>query len=338
MDKKNIVVTGGAGFLGSFLCDVLLREGNHVICIDDFSTGHVRNIESLLRNPDFQFLKLDITQPFDLESFPELEPFKVKFLGVQEIYHLALPTAVKGFEKFRMAGLLTNSIGSRNILDIAVKYKSRILLASSATVYGERSKEAKEEISEVEEGVVDHLNPRACFNEGKRFAETMFATYGDVYDLDTKIARIFRTYGPRMPLFQGHQIPDFILNVLEGKPIVIMGDESTTTSLAFVTDVIDGLIRLMRAEKGVGPVNLGSDVETKISDIAKKIMELTEANVDITYEAVPPHMMNLGLPSLGKAREKLGWVPLVRMDDGLKKAIDYVRANKLLLTNGGNGG
>jgi len=338
MDKKNVLVTGGAGFLGSFLCDALLKEGNHVIAIDNFSTGHVRNVEPLLRNPDFQFLKLDISQPFDLESYPELEPFKVKFLGVQEIYHLALPTAVKGFEKFRMSALLTNSVGTRNVLEIAVKYKAKILLASSATVYGNHDAKAGAGIHEAELGIMDHLNPRACFNEGKKFAETMFQTYADVYGIDAKIARIFRTYGPRMPLFQGHQIPDFVLNVLDGKPVAIMGDENSTTSLSYATDIVDGIIRLLRAGKTIGPVNLGSDVEMKISDVAKMIMELAESKVDIEYEGLPPHMVNLGLPALDKAREQLGWIPLVRLEDGLKKTIDYVRANKLLLTNGGNGG
>ncbi len=338
MDKKNVLVTGGAGFIGSALCDALLKEGNHVICIDDFSTGYVRNIEPLLRNQDFQFLKLDINQPFDLESFAELEPFKVKFLGVQEIYHLALPTAVKGFEKFRMPALLTNSLGTKNVLDVAVKYKSRILLSSSATVYGAREEKAGLNVHEDEVGVMDHLNPRACFNEGKKFAETMFSTYADVYGLDAKIARIFRTFGPRMPLFQGHQIPDFVLNALEGRSLVIMGDAQSTTSLSYVSDIVDGMIRLLRAEKGIGPVNLGSDVEITIEDVAKKIMELTEVTVPISYEPQSAHMINLSLPSLDKAREKLGWIPLVRLEDGLKKTIDYVRANKLLLTNGGNGG
>lgn len=309
-----------------------------MIAIDNFSTGHVRNVEPLLRNPDFQFLKLDISQPFDLEAYPELEPFKVKFLGVQEIYHLALPTAVKGFEKFRMSALLTNSVGTRNALEIAVKYKAKILLASSATVYGNHEAKTGTGIHEAELGVMDHLNPRACFNEGKKFAETMFQTYADVHGIDAKIARIFRTYGPRMPLFQGHQIPDFVLNVLDGKPVVIMGDENSTTSLSYATDIVDGMIRLLRAGKTIGPVNLGSDVEMKISDVAKMIMELAESKVDIEYENLPPHMVNLGLPALDKAREQLGWIPLVRLEDGLKKTIDYVRANKLLLTNGGNGG
>ncbi len=334
MDKKNVLVTGGAGFLGSFLCESLLKEGNHVICIDNFSTGHVRNIESLLRNPDFQFLKLDITEPINLESFPELEPFKVKFLGVQEIYHLALPTAVKGFDEFRMQALLTNSLGTKNVLDLAAKYKSRAVLSSSATVYGERQPGHTDGVEETEFGTLDHLNPRACFNEGKRFAETMFATYADIYKLDLKIARIFRTYGPRMPLFHGHQIPDFVLNALEGKEITIMGDDKSITSLSYVTDIADGLIRLMRAPAGIGPVNLGSDEAITIGEVAAAIMKITEKQVEIAYEAQPPYMMNLGLPSLAKAREKLGWIPLVRLEDGLKKTVDYIRANKLLLTSG----
>ncbi|MFZ2681933.1 MAG: NAD-dependent epimerase/dehydratase family protein [Patescibacteria group bacterium] len=337
MDKKTVLVTGGAGFIGSFLCEALLKDGNRVICIDNFSTGHIRNIEPMLRNPDFQFLRLDINEPFDLEGYPELEQFKVKFLGVQEIYHLAMPTAVKGYEQFKLQILLANSVGTRNVLEVAVKYKAKILLASAATVYGSREPDA-DGVDESELGVVDHLNPRAALNEGKRFAETMFATYADVYGLDAKIARIFRTYGPRMPLFHGHQIPDFVLNILDGKAISVSGDVNTTTSLVYVTDVVDGLLRVMRAEKGIGPVNLGSNVSLKIADVAQKMMTLAESEVNIEYEPHLAHMIPLALPNLRKAHEQLGWLPLVRLEDGLKKTIDYVRANKLLLTNGSNGG
>ena len=333
MDKKIVVVTGGAGFIGSFLCEALLKAGNRVICLDDFSTGHVRNIEPMLRNPDFQFLRLDINEPFDLESFPELEPFKVKFIGVSEIYHLAMPTSVKQYEKFKLQILLTNSVGTRNVLDTAVKYKSRVLLASTGAIYGARPSGDADGVDETELGIIDHLNPRAALNEGKRFAETMFATYGDVFDLDYRVARIFRTYGPRMPLFNGHQIPDFVLSVLDGKPITVMGDAQTTTALLYVSDVVDGLLRLMKADKGVGPVNIGSDQELPISEVAQMIMKLGEVNVDINYEAQPPHTIPLSLPNLAKAKEQLGWLPLVRLEDGLKKTIDYVRANKILLTN-----
>lgn len=330
MEKKNVLVTGGAGFIGSFLCEALLREGHRVICVDDISTGNLLNIDALLRNPDFQFLKISVNDPLQLESFAELDPFKVKFVGVQEIYHLAMPTSVKNYEKFRMHAVLSNSIGMKNILDVAVKYKAKFLLASSATVYGSHGEggTVKEDVL----GVLDHLNPRGCFNEGKRFAETMTATYADVQGIDAKIARVFRTYGPRMPLFHGHQIPDFVLNVLDGEPVIISGDEKSATSLTYVTDVVDGLMRLMKAEKGIGPVNIGNDAEVGIADIAKKIMELTGTSVNIVYEEQPAHMIPLALPALQKAREKLGWIPLVRLEDGLRKTIDYIRANKLLLT------
>lgn len=332
MEKKNILVTGGAGFIGSFLCEALLREGNRVICVDDISTGNLLNIDALLRNPDFQFLKVSVNDPLQLESFTELDPFKVKFVGVQEIYHLAMPTSVKNYEKYRMHAVLSNSVGIKNVLDVAVKYKAKFLLASSATIYGSHGEGGT--VKEDALGVFDHLNPRGCFNEGKRFAETMTTTYGDVQGLDVKIARIFRTYGPRMPLFHGHQIPDFVLNVLDGEPLVISGDEKSTTSLTYVTDIVDGLMRLMKAEKGIGPVNIGNDAEVVIADIARKIMELAGADVNIVYEPQPAHMIPLALPALQKAREKLGWIPLVRMEDGLRKTIDYIRANKLLLTQG----
>lgn len=330
MDKKNILVTGGAGFIGSFLCEALLREGNRVICVDDFSTGNVVNIDSLLRNPDFQLLRLNINEPFALESFSELDPFKVKFVGIQEVYHLAMPTSVKNYEKFRMHAVLANSVGLRNVLEVAVQYKAKFLLASSATVYGAR--QSGDGVPESFFGAFDHLNPRGCFNEGKRFAETMVQTYGDMRGLDAKIARIFRTYGPRMPLFHGHQIPDFVLNILDGEPLVIAGDAQTVTSLAYVTDIVDGLLRLMKAEKNIGPVNIGDDTEVPIVDIAQLIMKLVGEEVAVEYESQPPHMIPLAIPALTKAKEQLGWIPLVRLEDGLRKTIDYIRANKILLT------
>lgn len=333
LEQKTALVTGGAGFIGSFLCESLLRAGNRVICIDNFSTGHVRNIEGLLRNPDFQFLRLDINLPFDLESFAELDAFKVKFLGVHEIYHLAMPTIAKGFEEFLIPTLLTNSVGTRNVLDIAVKYKAKFLLASSAVIYGNQHGD-KKMFNEQDLGIVDHLTPRAPYNEGKRFAETMTMTYGSVHKIDTKIARIFRTFGPRMPLFQGHQISDFVLAALDGKPLSIAGDAATTTALSYVSDVVDALMRLMRAEPGVGPVNVGSDVELAMKDIAAMIIKLAESSSEVVYEAAPPFLTKIGLPDLTKARTALSWVPLVRLDDGLAKTIEYVRANKLLLTNG----
>ncbi|MDP2631810.1 MAG: GDP-mannose 4,6-dehydratase [Candidatus Uhrbacteria bacterium] len=330
-NKKVVLVTGGAGFIGSFLCGELLNQGNRVICIDNFSTGHVRNIDPYLRNPDFQFLKLNINEPFDLESFPELEPFKVKFLGVQEIYHLATPTSIKKFDQFKEETLLTNSVGTRNVLDLAVKYKAKILLASSSVVYGGRTTETII-FNEEYKGIVDHMTPRACYDEGKRFAETMFLTYSQVYGIDMRIARIFRTYGPRMPLFDGHQVPDFILHAFNGEDLVINGDETFKSSMVYVTDVVDGILRIMALKEDIGPVNLGSDLDLLLSEVAGKVIQMVGSTSKIVYAEKLMFLTELGLPDVAKAKEKLGWMPVVRLEDGLLKTIDYIRANKILLT------
>ncbi len=332
LEKKVILVTGGAGFIGSFLCGELLKEGNRVICVDNFSTGHVRNIDPYLRHPDFQFLRLDINEPFDLETFPELEPFKVKFHGVQEVYHLATPTSIKNFDQFRAQTLLSNSVGTHHVLEIAVKYKAKALLGSTSVVYGPRTEE-KKVFNEEDEGIVKHLTPRACYDEGKRFAETMFYTYEQVYDIDAKIARIFRTYGPRMPLFDGHQVPDYILSALNGDDLVINGDEKFKTSMLYVTDVVDAMIRMMKAPKGLGPVNIGSDVDLNLVDVANQIIEMADSNSKVKFADQLQFLTQIGLPDIAKAKEKLHWMPVVRLEDGLKKTIDYIRANKILLTD-----
>ena len=330
-DQKTILVTGGAGFIGSFLCEELLKEGNRVIFVDDFSTGHVRNIEPYLRNPDFQFLRLNINERFDLEKAPELDPFEIKYKGIQEIYHLAAPTSIKHFDDLKHQTLLSNSVGTRNVLDIAVKYKAHIVLASSSVVYGGRTDDVAR-FSESYQGIVDNLTPRACYDEGKRFAETMFATYEQVFGIDAKIARIFRTYGPRMPLFDGHQIPDFVLHALENRELVLNGGEEFKSSILYVTDAVDGLLRLARAPKGVGPINFGSDVDMKLIDVAKLIIKITQSSSSITMAEALPFLTELGIPDIGKAKEQLGWLPVVRLEDGLRKTIEYIRANKILLT------
>lgn len=333
MNAKTIVITGGAGFIGSFLAESLLKEGHRIVCIDNFTTGHVRNIEPYLRNPNFQFVRHDMNQPLDLEKVPELEPFRIAFHGVQEIYHLASPTTIKHFDDFQIQTLLSNSLATYYALEWAVKYKANFLLGSSSVVYGPRV-EGKKVFAETDEGVVNHLSPRACYDEGKRFSETMVDTYARVHGLDAKIARIFRTYGPRMPLFDGHQIPDFVLAALEGNPIVVNGGLEFSTSLAYVTDVVDGLIRLMRAPKNIGPVNIGSDYDMALGDIAKKIVEMTRSTSEIKAADGLLFLSQIGLPDITKAKEQLGWLPLVRLEDGLQKTIDYIRANKLLLTAG----
>lgn len=327
--KKNILVTGGAGFIGAHLCERLLKDGHHVICLDNFSTSLVRNIEPLLQNLEFQFLRLDVTQPFDLEKYSELSAFKIPFQGIQEIYHLACPTTIKKFDDFKVQTLLANSVGNYHVLEIAKKYKSKVMLGSSSVVYGTRQGD-DHYVEESDQGVVDHLSPRACYDEGKRFSETMFETYRQAHGVDTKIARIFRTYGPKMPLFDGHLIPDFIMNALDNKDLVIYGKEEFRTSLVFVDDVVDALMRLMAAPAGLGPVNIGSDVDMQISTIAKKIIEMTGSTSKIVYEKELPFLSELALPRIVKAKE-MGWLPLVRLEDGLSKTIDYMKANRLLL-------
>jgi UDP-glucuronate decarboxylase len=329
-DKKNILVTGGAGFVGSHLCERLLKD-SRVICMDNFVSSSESNIDLLLKNPDFEFIRHDINDPFDLDAFPELARFKLKFQGIQEIYHFAAPTSPKRFDQFRMQTLYTNSVGAKNVMDLAVKYGAKVLLASSAVIYGPRPADGRL-FREDDNGSVDLLSPRACYDEGKRFMETVGATYALVHGLDVKIARLFRTYGPRLPLFDGHMIPDFILNALDGKPLQIFGDETFRTSLVYVDDVVDAVLKLMKAPKDMGPVNIGNDLDIPIIDVAQRVLEMTGSSSAITFQPPLLFMSQQGLPDISKAKEKLGWLPLVTIDDGLKKVIDYTIANKALLS------
>lgn len=330
-EAKTVIVTGGAGFIGSFLCEELLRQGNRVICIDDFSTSKVHNIEPYLRNPQFQFIRHDLNKAIDLEKIPELEAFQIPFYGIQEIYHLAVPTSIKQFDKFINHTVLSNSLATHNTLELSAKYKAKFLLASSSVVYGLRSDAP--EFTEDFIGAIDQLGERAVYDEGKRFAETLTNSYAKTHELDTKIARIFRTYGPHMPLFDGHQIPDFALSVINKEPITMNVTADFRTSLVYVTDVVDGLIRLMKAKPGIGPVNIGSDQDLNIIDIANMIMKIVGQEVEIEHKEGHHFLSELGLPNIKKAKEQLGWLPLVRLEDGLRKTIDYIRANKILLTS-----
>jgi UDP-glucuronate decarboxylase len=210
-ERRNVLVTGGAGFIGSHLCDRLVKEAN-VICLDNFITSDVHNIDHLLRDPHFEFINHDIVTPFDLRSYRELERFKVRFQGIQEIYHLACPISKRHFDDFKIATVLTNSIGMKNVLDIAVEHHAKVLYASSSVLYGPR-REDRPFVRETDECHLDHLTTRGAYDEGKRFSEAILQTYADVYGLDVKIARIFRTYGPRMKIFDGNLIPDMVLSM-----------------------------------------------------------------------------------------------------------------------------
>lgn len=325
-EKKNVLVTGGAGFIGSHLCERLLKEAN-VICLDDFSNSSITNIEHLLQYPNFEFIKADITKPFDLTSFIELEKFKLRFQGIQEIYHLACPTSPKNFEKIKIQSLHANSTGMITALELARAYRAKCVFASSSVVYGPPTPE-REFFAETDIGLLDHLTPRGCYDEGKRFAETCVDTYRQVYGIDAKIARIFTTYGPRMKLRDGLLVPDFILDALENKDLVIYGDESLSQSLCYISDLIDGLVRLMHAEAQIAVVNFGSDQIMKMVDVAQAIIDMTSSSSSIVFADPLLFLTKKGRPDLRRAKIDLAWLPLVQITEGLKKTIDYTIANK----------
>ena len=325
-EKKNVLVTGGAGFIGSHLCERLMKEAK-VICMDNFSNSNPQNINHLLQYPDFEFINYDVAKPIDLDKFDELSKFKVKFQGIQEIYHLACPTSPKDFEKFKMKSLMANSVAMVNTLDLAVRYRAKYVFASSSVVYGEATDE-KQLFKETYQGIVNHLSPRACYDEGKRFAETCVETYHQVHGVDAKIARIFTTYGARMRLFQGLLIPDFIISAIEGRDLVIYGDENLSMSLCYISDIISGMVKLMSADPEVKIVNLGDEKIMKLVDVGKMIIEMTNSNSKVAFEKPLEFLTRKGAPDLTYVKDVLGWMPLTRLIDGLEKTVEYVVANK----------
>ncbi len=325
-ERKNVLVTGGAGFIGSHLCDALVRTA-HVICVDNFITSSVQNIDHLLQDHNFEFINHDITQPLDLESYPELARFKIAHQGIQEIYHLACPISKRHFDDFKIATVLTNSLGVKNVLDLAVRHSAKILYASSSVLYGPRQP-GKAFYCEKDECHIDHLTSRGAYDEGKRFSEAILQTYADVHGIDVKIARLFRTYGPRMKIFDGNLIPDMVLAAIEGRDVVIYGDEDASMSLCYVSDVVDGMTRLMATPVGVTLVNLGSDEDRRLVTVAEAILRLTGSSSRVRFEPPPPHLTEAGLPDLTRAKEILHWIPLVRLEDGLRKMIDYAQSQR----------
>ncbi|MBI4117750.1 MAG: GDP-mannose 4,6-dehydratase [Parcubacteria group bacterium] len=329
-DKKNIIVTGGAGFLGSHLCDALLLKGR-VICVDNFISGNVANIEHLLKNPDFIFLKADINTPLEIEKISELERFRVKFQGIQEIYHFACPTSPKDFDKVRLETAKTNSVGVLNMLDIALRYDAKFFHASSSVVYGTRRAD-NPYFRESEISALDPFHARACYDLGKKNAESIIHTYHEAKGLRVKIARIFRAYGPRMKLSDGRVIPDFIVNALDGGDLRIFGDESYASSFCYVSDCIEACIRLMDMDTETGPVNIGSDVDIPMVDIAKLIIDLTKSKSSIRFENPVKFYEPSGLPDITRAKDEMGWLPVVTLEEGLKRTIAYAQAEKVRLS------
>jgi UDP-glucuronate decarboxylase len=326
--KKNVFVLGGAGFLGSALCEELLKS-SRVVCIDNFATSSVENIRFLLVNEDFIFINHGLIQPLDLATVPELKRLDLATQGIQEIYNLACPTSAKNFDHWVEETLWANSLIIKQALSWARQYEAKFLHASSAVVYGNREYH-KDYVVESDLGLVNHLTPRGCYDEGKRFAETIVETFNQKYKANYKIARIFRTYGPRMLLNDGQMILDFIMAAIQNNDLIIYGDKSFNTSLCYIDDVIQGLVKLMDSEV-VGPINVGNDKDLSLVAVAEKIIELTKSSSKVVFKDPLLFMTQLGLPDITKAKHELSWFPLITLEQGLSKTIQYVQANRSLL-------
>lgn len=329
-DKKNILVIGGAGFIGSHLCDALIGK-NKVICIDNFSTGAEVNIDHLLANPDFAFLKHDISEPINLEDLKELQRFKIQFQGIQEIYYLACPTSPKKFEENKIANLLADSLGLKNALDMVIRNEAKFIYFSSSVVYGGREETGEEKITEDYIGKIDFLSDRSSYDEGKRFGETMVKNYREVHGLDAKIIRPFRIFGPRMKLNDNQMIPDFVDNALDNKDLVVYGDENFSSSFCYISDLIDATLKMMEMDVS-GPINIGSDLLVPLRKVAEKIINAVESTSNIVHREERTFMTQLAIPDIGKASNELGWMPVVTLDKGLERTIDDLRAKKGLKT------
>lgn len=328
-DKKNVIVAGGAGFIGSHLCDLLLKTSK-VICIDNFISGSERNIDHLLSNPDFIFINHNLATPINFAAFPELKRFKIEFQGIQEVYNLACPMSPRNFLENRLAILEANSYVVKNLLDLALSYQSKFLQFSSSVVYGPRHRDDPNfKARESDLGQVNHLTDRGSYDEGKRFSETMVANYRSIYNLDAKIIRLFRVYGPRMQSEDGQMIPDFINNALENKDIVINGDENFSSSFCYIDDVLDAIEKVM-ASNLAGPLNIGSDVNFKLTDLVNIILAETNSQSKVSHADNLLFMTELILPDTHLARNELGWMPVVTLENGLKKTIFDIKAHKKL--------
>jgi UDP-glucuronate decarboxylase len=305
-----ILVAGGAGFLGSHLSERLLGEGHEVLVVDNFYTGQRDNVAHLLDNKKFELIRHDITFPL--------------FVEVDAICNLACPASPVHYQRNPVQTIKTSILGSINLLGLARRTNARILQASTSEIYGDPV------ISPQDEeywGNVNTIGVRSCYDEGKRAAETLFSDYRRQYDVDTKIARIFNTYGPRMALDDGRVVSNFIVQALLGKPITIYGDGSQTRSFCYVDDLITGLISLLMEEKNVsGPINIGNPGEFTILELAQLVIELTNSNSSIEFRTLPSDDPKQRKPDISKAKSVLQWEPTVQLREGLMKAIPYFEA------------
>ncbi|MBI4135107.1 MAG: NAD-dependent epimerase/dehydratase family protein [Candidatus Sungbacteria bacterium] len=324
-DKKNVIVTGGAGFIGSHICENLVKRGEaNVICIDNFASGHEMNIDHLLQEENFTFIKHDITTPINLVSHPELKKFQVAVAGIQEVYNCATPTAYKDAKKLPIETALTNSIGVKNVLELAREHNAAMVHLSTSAIYGDPLPETKY-FTEDYWGYINPVGERASYNESKRFAETLCTIYREQENVNVSIARIFATYGPRMKMGAARMIPDFIGNALDNKDVVIYGDENSKRGYCYVQDVVDGVFKLMAA-KDFGPVNIGNPDEQNLANIAKTVIAKLGSKSKIVYEKTPDGLHVEGLPDIKRAKETLSWYPVVPLADGLEKTIHYIQS------------
>ncbi|WP_026842000.1 UDP-glucuronic acid decarboxylase family protein [Citrifermentans bremense] len=301
-----VLVTGGAGFIGSHLCERLLREGHDVICLDNFFTGSKLNIAHLLDNSNFELIRHDVTQPILLE--------------VDRIYNLACPASPIHYQYNPVKTTKTSVMGAINMLGIAKRVRARILQASTSEVYGDPQVHPQ---TEAYWGNVNTLGIRSCYDEGKRVAETLMMDYHRQNHVDIRIVRIFNTYGPKMAENDGRVVSNFILQALKGEDITVYGEGEQTRSFCFVSDLVEGLIRMMECPGFIGPVNLGNPTETTIVEFAKKIIALTGSSSRIVYRPLPADDPKQRQPDISLAKQMLGWEPKVRVDEGLKQTIDY---------------
>lgn len=309
LTAKRILVTGGAGFLGSHLCTTLLEQGHEVLCADNFFTGRRGNLRHLLGNPRFEVMRHDVTFPLYVE--------------VDEIYNLACPASPFHYQHDPVQTTKTAVHGAINMLGLAKRVGAKILQASTSEIYGDP------QIHPQTEDYVGHVNPigpRSCYDEGKRCAETLFFDYHRQHGLPIKVARIFNTYGPNMHPDDGRVVSNFIMQALAGKPITIYGDGSQTRSFCFVSDLIDGLIRLMESPKDVtGPINLGNPVELSIRELAETVIRMTGSGSELDFRPLPQDDPIQRQPDITRAKDQLGWAPRVPLEQGLEATIAYFR-------------
>ncbi|HDI78662.1 MAG TPA: SDR family oxidoreductase [Desulfobacteraceae bacterium] len=308
-DKERILVTGGAGFIGSHLCERLLRDDNYVICLDNYFTGQKRNVFHLMDNPYFELIRHDLVNPI--------------FLEVDQIYNLACPASPVHYQYNPVKTIKTNVMGSINMLGLAKRVKAKILQASTSEVYGNPLEHPQKESYW---GNVNPIGPRSCYDEGKRCAETLFFDYYRQNSVRIKVVRIFNTYGPRMHPNDGRVVSNFIMQALQNLPITIYGDGTQTRSFCYVDDIVEGMIRIMHTpDKVTGPINLGNPQETRIIDIANMIIEITGSESKIEFHPLPKDDPKRRRPDIGLAKKILNWSPKIPLKEGIKKTIDYFK-------------